>query len=132
MGIETALLVGGAALAGGGQVFSGMEKQKASKEYAGQIEDDAARQAQMIREEAIKTSKKQKLSFIKSGIDITAGSPIMMLADTKAKGEREAGFIQQRAGKQAKSVRKAGRNAFISSLLGAGSTGLSAAGGVMK
>jgi hypothetical protein len=132
MGIETALLAGGAALGAGGQIFSGFEKKKAAEDEARQIEEDAARQAQMRREEAIGTAKKQKLSFIKSGIDITPGSPIMMIAETKAKGQREAGFITERARKKSKGLKKAGRAALISGFLGAGSSALTGVGGVIK
>ena len=127
MGVSLALLALGTAISAGGQIASGASKKKASKEEARQLEGDAARQAQMRREEAVKSSKRQKLSFIKSGIDITAGSPIMMIAETKAKGERESGFIKQRGGRQASSTRKVGRQAFTSSILGAGSTVASAA-----
>lgn len=130
MGIETALLAGGATLAAGGKISSGIEQNKAAREEARQIGSDADRYAREREQDAIDVAKRQKLSFIKSGIDITPGSPLLMLAETKAKGRREAGFIREKAGRQAKSLKRSGRSALISSLLGAGSTAIKAYGGM--
>jgi len=131
MGVETMILAGSAALGAGGKIFSGIEQKKALERTAGEIEEDAARLAEQRREEAITTSQKQKLSFIKSGIQLTPGSSLMMLAETKAKGIREASRITEKAEKQARVLRRSGRNVLISSLLSGASQAGQTLGGFL-
>jgi hypothetical protein len=129
MGIETALLAGGAALGTGGQVFSGIEKRKALKKEARDVKEEADFLANQTREDAEKVQERQKLKFIKSGLEIAPGTVLMTLADTKIKGDRMASRISERGRKQSKTLKRAGRNALIGGLLKGGSTAISAFGG---
>lgn len=127
MGAELALLAGGAKA--GGEIFSGIEKRKALKREAREVKDEADFLAQQTREEAEKVQERQKLRFIKSGIDIAPGTALDVLAETKRKGERQASRIQTKGRKQAKVLKRTGRNALIGGLLRGGSTAISAFGG---
>jgi hypothetical protein len=119
----------GAAIGAGGKLFSGYEQNKALREQAKQTRYEAEEMAKLARQEAENVQEKQKMRFIKSGIEIAPGTALLTLADTKAKGEKTASRILERGYKQSKQLKRSGRNAIISSLLGATSTGLTAYGG---
>jgi uncharacterized coiled-coil DUF342 family protein len=127
MGVELALL--GGLVGAGGQVFSGIEKRKALKKEAREVREEADFLAQQTREEAEKVQERQKLKFIKSGLDIAPGTVLQTLVETKTKGERQAGRISERGRKESKALRRAGRNALIGGLLRGGSTAISSFGG---
>ncbi len=127
MGVESALV--GGIVGAGGQIFSGIEKRKALRKEAREVEEESAFLAEKTEEEAERVQERQKLTFIKSGIEIAPGTALLTLAETKARGTRQAGRIRERGRRQAKTLRRAGRNVLIGSLLGGASTGLTAFGG---
>lgn len=135
MGLEAALAVF--------QVVGGIQAQRESNKQAANVRAEAARQSRLAREEAerqaraearenIELEKRQKLSFLKSGVALE-GSPLLLMSETRREGQENVGNILEsgrtrqesilRSGQlQSDQLRSSGRQAFIGGLTGAGST----------
>jgi hypothetical protein len=57
---------------------------------AKQTREKAVYEEGIQREEARKLLDKQKVRYLKSGVDITEGSPLLVMADSAAKAEKDA------------------------------------------
>ena len=123
----------GAILAGvnaAGSLYSGFEQKKEADKQARELQEEANYLAEQSRERAERTVQNQKLSYIKSGIQLDSESSQFMFKDTKVKGEHEASRITERGRKQAKSLKRQGRQALIGGVFGAASSGLKGYGGM--
>jgi vacuolar-type H+-ATPase subunit H len=107
-----------------GSLYSGYEQNQSAKKTARELKAEADYLAQQKREETEGVVQKQKMSYIKSGIELTPDSPLLMLADTRRKGYEEARRIQDRGYKQARNIRNQGRQALIGSVFNATGSGL--------
>lgn len=113
MGIETiALVTGGLQLASGVMQYTQQKKaDKAAKQaadaQAAQAEADAARAAQEELATAEATRKQQRLAFLKSGVDLS-GSPLLVMEETRNKGNENAKNTIDSASARAKSLREQG------------------------
>lgn len=123
MGVGTAMAAA-FGLQGGGQLYSGYEQNKEAKKTAKELKAEAEYLAQQKREETEGVVQKQKMSYIKSGIELTPDSPLLMLAETRRKGYEEAQRIQDRGYKQARNIRNQGRQALIGSVFNAAGSGI--------
>jgi hypothetical protein len=137
--MATGAAIAGAAIAGGGQLFKGIEQQKAAKEQARILGEEAA----LVREKGefdIRRSKRefnqllgqQRLRLAASG-NLLEGSPLLILDQTIRDREEEIANIRggvrarvSRLGAEARAARRAGRRALIGGILGAAGQGLSA------
>jgi hypothetical protein len=137
--MATGLAIGGAVLAGGGQIYGGVQARKAAKKQAGLLEEQARLEREAAEFDAQQQERsferllgQQRLSFAASGVELE-GSPLLVLEETLrdkeetiknilATGAARARRLQAEAGL----TRKRGRDMFISSLIGAASTGLKA------
>ena len=124
MGVALIAMVAASALSAGGSIYSGVQQKKEADKQASELEAESNYLADKKREETKNLIQQQKLTYIKSGIELSPGSPLMMLADTKQKGEREAGRIREYGSKQASSLKRQGRQALTGSLFSAGSSAL--------
>lgn len=116
MGVAALSAISSGIQAAGG-LYSGYEQNKEAKKTAKELKAEADYLAQQKREETEGVVQKQKMSYIKSGIELTPDSPLLMLADTRRKGYEEARRIQDRGYKQARNIRNQGRQALIGSAI---------------
>lgn len=114
MGVETALVIKGlsavsalASVAGGVQQRSEANKQA---KLAGQEAEDRAR---LEARENIELEKRQKLAFLKSGVAIDSGSPLLVMEEDKRRGEENVDAILGTGANRAASLRSSGRSALI-------------------
>lgn len=129
MGVETALLVGGGLLAGVGAAGSIMSGHAANREAqtAAQLEalnaqiarQEIAEQKRVRTEEMTKLKETRKLAMLKSGMGL-AGSPLLILEDTKRQLALEMNSLQYRSdletytsGLRQQNYLKSGRAALI-------------------
>ncbi len=125
-----------------GQIQKG-KTEKAAGEYnarvseanAAAIEKKTVYEEEQSRDKLKRLMGTQRALYAKAGVDITSGSPLLVLADTAAEGEKEAKMIryggdveatQQK--NQARLQRLYGSSAYSSGLIGAGSTFFSGMG----
>ncbi len=139
MGIETAaaalfiVAIGAQAV---GEVAGGITATTAAEQEADRLDQQAQLINAEAQEEALRVSKererfrkKQKLAFLKSGVTL-AGSPLLILEETKRESAKEVEAIRRRgrAGLffgqlQARQTKALGRSKLIGSIVGtAGST----------
>lgn len=96
----------------------------------------AQREARLVQEDAIKTERRQKLAFLNSGVTLE-GSPLLVMEETRRKGLDNvneiltAGTAGANAARLegrvvASQAKSAGRQSFVSGLMGAASSGLNA------
>ena len=119
IGIETALLIGSAVASIGGGISQASEARSQAKS----AQEQAEVQARATAREAIDVEKRQKLSFLKSGVALE-GSPLLILAETREKGLENVEAIQGQGRQQAKSILRGGRSALIGGLTSAAQTGV--------
>lgn len=121
-----------------GTVIGGIQQRGASKAAAAATSAEAQRQADLRQQETeqrarvearenIELEKRQKLAFIKSGVDVGVGSPLLVLAETERKGEENIEAILKTGRTQAtgllatgaaesRRLKASGRQALISGL----------------
>jgi hypothetical protein len=137
MGAE--LAIAGAAIRGGGQIFQGVQARRATREEAKLLEQQSILEREAAEFDARQQERsfdnllgQQRLSFAASGVELV-GSPIMILEETLRDKEETINNIlktgQARATaltEQARMTRRRGRDAFISSIIRATGSTLSA------
>lgn len=142
----TALMVGGAALSGVGQIMTGVEQSKAAKMQAQMARQNAdlalaqgAYQEQEIRRDVAGVLGGQQSYFASSGLDPTVGSPVVLAANTAAKGEVDALLTRYGAVRDATTYRvdaasydRQAKQAMFSGIFGAATTMLNAGASVYQ
>lgn len=136
--MATGAAIGGAVIAGGGQIYGGIQARKAAKKQQKAFDEQARLQRQAAEFEAMQAGRQfdkllgtQKARISGSGIKLE-GTPLLLLEETlRDKAETikniiDTGNAMARASiAQAENARDAGRNALTSSIIGAFGTGLS-------
>lgn len=142
----TALMVGGAVLSGAGQIMTGVENSKVAKmqgQLARQNADLAlaqgAYQEQDIRRDVAGVLGGQQSYFASSGLDPTVGSPVVLAANTAAKGEVDALLTRYGAVRDATTYRvdaanydRQAKQAMFAGIFGAATTMLNAGTSVFQ
>ena len=131
--MATGIAVAGAAVAGGGQIFGGIQARKASKKQQAAFDAQARLEREAAEFEAIQAGRKfdtllgsQKARIAGSGIKLEGSSPMMILEETlrdrmetisniKKFGAARSDALKAQAG----NARDAGRDAMTSSIIGA-------------
>jgi hypothetical protein len=127
MGVETLIAI--SAVSAGLQVASGFmqysQQKKADKAaknaanaQANIMQEDADRAALQETLDAEKARKTQKMAYLASGVDLS-GSPLLVMEETRAKGEENAKNIKDRGYAQAAITRaqgSVGRASLVGSL----------------
>ena len=116
MGVE--LLLGLTALSGAGQIFTGIEQQKAASREADEVIRQTEGEATRKRKALDKLSARQRTQFLKSGVTLE-GSPLLVLEETRREGVAEIGDIRRAGVSQAQALTNQGRSAFFRGLFGA-------------
>ena len=109
------ILLGASAI---GTVFSARAQyqagaaEEAGREYTAQITERKAAQEELAsREKLRKLMAGQRALYAKAGVDISSGSPLLVLAETAAEGEKEALAIRAGGLEEAELERYYGRQA---------------------
>jgi hypothetical protein len=124
MGITAA----GGVMSAQAQADAGEAEKKANYANARVIEIDAAKSEALSRLETKKTLATQRALYAKAGVDITSGSPLLIMTDTAEEGERNAMEIRSAGKREAKLMRYYGRQAKSSANTQAGATLLTTMG----
>lgn len=143
--LTAALVFGGLQVAGAlssanAQKKAGEAEQAAYNVNAAMVEQRGEQEESAARDKLRRLMGTQRAAYAKAGVDLSSGSPLSLLAFTKAEGEKEALNIRLEAqkeaavgrwtGAQAAETAKQKANATLLTGLGqAGSTAFSVGGG---
>jgi hypothetical protein len=121
MGLETALIAS-VALSAGSQVFSGIQQNKEAKKQAALAQEQANRQASDEEANAKRYRNRQVVAYLKSGVAVDSGSPLLAMQETLDTAATNAANIRATGATNASMLKRQGRNALVSGLIsGAGS-----------
>ena len=146
MGIDpVSLALIGTLISAGGSIIGGIQARGVAEQQASDTRAEAQRQAGLRQEEReqqarlearenIQLEKRQKLAFLKGGVSL-AGSPLLLLAETRRvggenieailkTGRTEATSLLTQGAFQARGLKATGRQALIGGLTKGISTGL--------
>lgn len=129
MGAASALGAVGGLVSGAGTIYSGVKTESESRRQAQQLEAESRTAAELKAEEGRKFGARQEMSYLKSGVLLT-GSPLLVLADTANKNLADQKNIIDSGEARGQSLRRQGREAFVSSLFQGTSQFMGAAGKV--
>lgn len=138
MGLEAAFIAF-SVVSAGAKIIQGVQQNKAAKAEAAAQEEqgriqaaEAQAEAQRVANDRRKFRKKQKAAFLKNGITL-AGSPLLVLEETRRESQEEVDAIVRRGNAQsrlafqrASITRAKGRSALLGGIGGAFATGVSA------
>jgi hypothetical protein len=103
--------------------------QKEAYDYNAEIvQQKAAYDEAQARDRLRKLMSTQRALYAKAGVDLTSGSPLLVLAQTAAEGEEEALNIRRTGYNEAQLQKYYGSQAKTAGTLGAGSTLLTGLG----
>jgi len=132
MGLETATLIAIAStVSAGAAVAGGIQQSREAQKQAQRTQQETELQARAEARENIGLEKRQKLAFLKSGVALE-GSPLLLLAETRRRGQENVGAISQTGRGRAKGIAASGRQALIGGFaqgLGTAAGGFSGFGG---
>lgn len=120
MGIETAILIGSVALGTASAVGNYNQSKSAARQTAKEGEIVAANRAEEIK----KLAAKQRVSYLKAGLELE-GTPQIMMNDTYDKGIADINAIRGSYNQKVKNILTAGRSKLLGDLA---STALGAVG----
>lgn len=120
--------IAGVGLSAVGQLKAGRD-QAAAFDYNARITEKKTNQAEFDSRQRLKRLiSSQRALYAKAGVDLASGSPLLVLAETAAEGEREALSIRSGGRSDADLQRIYGRQAGSAGIIGAGSTLLTGLG----
>lgn len=121
MGLETALIAS-VALSAGSQIYSGIQQNKEAKKQAALAQEQANRQAADEETNAKRYRNRQVVAYLKSGVAVDSGSPLLAMQETLDTAATNAANIRATGATNASLLKRQGRNALVSGLIsGAGS-----------
>jgi len=109
----------GLGLGAAASIYAGIQQKKEADIQANIAREESIAEAKKKGEEAEKFMESQELSYLKSGV-MLEGSPLMVLADTSRKSLEEQRSIRRAGSAKAETLKRTGRAALISGLLGGG------------
>lgn len=131
----TAAIIAFTVVSAASKIVAGIQENNAAKAEANLLEqqgalqqEEAVAEAQRVANDRRKFRKKQKVAFLKNGITL-AGSPLLVIEETRRESQLEVDAIVRRgraqaslAFQQAAITRGGGRAALISGIFSAAST----------
>jgi len=131
----TAAIIAFTVISVGAKITAGIQENNAAKAEAKLLEaqgvltqEEAVAEANRVANDRRKFRKKQKVAFLKNGITL-AGSPLLVIEETRRESQMEVDAIVRRgraqaslAFQQAAITRGGGRAALVSGIFGAAST----------
>lgn len=124
MGVTAA----GGVMSSQAQEEAGEAEKAANYANARVIEINAAKQEVAKRKENAGILSSQRTLYSKAGVDLTSGSPLLIMSESAAEAEREAMDIRYSGKREAKLMRYYGRQAKASAETQAGATLLTTIG----
>ena len=118
----------GTGLSAYGQYKAGQAQAQAYEVNAQRAERTAQEEERTARIRLRKLMSTQKAMYAKAGVDITSGSPLMVMFETEYEGEKEIEAIRRTGSETAEQERLYGKQASTAGLIGAGSTLLTGLG----
>ena len=115
----------GAALGAGGDIFAGIQANKAAIEEAKEAALTTTRRAERAGEELESFKGSQELAFLSSGV-LLEGSPLLLLQETEEKGRADIKADIRAGFRGAQSLRRRGRDRLISGIVSGGAKGVQA------
>ncbi|CAB4136933.1 hypothetical protein UFOVP315_6 [uncultured Caudovirales phage] len=125
MGLETALIAA-TAISAGSSALGGMAQNREAKKQARLTQQQAEANAQEELKQAKDYRSRQAVSYLKSGVALDIGSPLLAMQETLDTAATNARNIRASGAAQANLFKKQGRNALVSGFMNAAGT---AAGG---
>jgi len=116
MGLETAL-IGATILSAGSSIYGGIQQQKEAKRQAALTMQQANAEAAEELKQGARYRNKQAVAYLKSGVAIDTGSPLLAMQETLDTAATNARNIRDTGWARATALKKAGRNALTSGLL---------------
>lgn len=98
----------GSAVSAWGQYEEGRTQEEAYKENAKIALQKATYEEEKSRKKIRRLGSEQRLLYSKAGVDITSGSPLLVMAETAAEGEYEAQMIKWGGQTEAEQMRRYG------------------------
>lgn len=100
---------------GAGSIYSGVKQEEEARRQADIVDREGEIEAARLAEEGKKFGARQEMSYLKSGV-LLEGSPLLVLADTNRKNLEDQSNTRASASARSSSLRRSGREAFVSSL----------------
>ena len=116
MGLETALIAA-TVVSAGSSIYSGIQQNKMAKKQAALAQQQADLQAQEELKQGQRYRNKQAVAYLKSGVAIDTGSPLLAMQETLDTAATNARNIRATGAAQASILKKQGRNALVSGLI---------------
>jgi len=110
MGLETAVILKGISTAA--SIVSGIQQFSQANKQSKRAQEEAEARAREEARANIEFEGRQKLAFLKSGVSLE-GSPLLVLADTRERGQQNIQNIIDSGEARASAIRGAGRNALF-------------------
>lgn len=117
----TALLIAGGTsslLSGVGKVVSGQQQKQAYDYNADVTAINTANEVQANAQKFTELAGKQATAYAASGVDIASGSPLLIMAATRARGAQQSEQIEQAGSEQAALQRYYGKVAAFDGTIG--------------
>lgn len=116
MGLETALIAA-TAISAGSQIFSGIQQNKEAKKQAALAQEAANRQAAEEEAQAKRYRNRQVVAYLKSGVSVDTGSPLLAMQETLDTAATNAANIRATGAANASILKRQGRNALVSGII---------------
>lgn len=116
MGLETALIAG-AAISAGSSILSGIQQNNAAKKQASLAQQQANLQANQEITDAKRYRDRQVVAYLKSGVAVDSGSPLLAMQETLDTAATNARNIRASGAANASILKQQGRNALVSGLI---------------
>lgn len=116
MGLETALIAA-TVISAGSSIYSGIQQNKEAKKQARLAQEQADLTAQQEEANAKRYRNRQVVAYLKSGVAVDTGSPLLAMQETLDTAATNARNIRATGAAQASILKKQGRNALVSGLI---------------
>lgn len=116
MGLETALIAA-TVISAGSSIYSGIQQNKEAKKQARLAQEQADATAQQEEANAKRYRNRQVVAYLKSGVAVDTGSPLLAMQETLDTAATNARNIRATGAAQASILKKQGRNALVSGLI---------------
>lgn len=116
MGLETALIAA-TVISAGSSIYSGIQQNKEAKKQARLAQQQADISAAEEEKQGARYRNRQAVAYLKSGVAIDQGSPLLAMQETLDTAATNARNIRSTGAAQASILKKQGRNALVSGLI---------------
>lgn len=116
MGLETALIAA-TVISAGSSIYSGIQQNKEAKKQARLAQEQADLSAAEEEKAGARYRNRQAVAYLKSGVAIDQGSPLLAMQETLDTAATNARNIRATGAAQSSILKKQGRNALVGGLI---------------